>query len=255
MARHTVKQVAQLSGVSVRTLHYYDEIGLLAPTDIGANGYRYYDRPELLRLQQILFYRDLDMSLADIGRTIDDPDFNKVEALQEHRRRLESELDRHHRLIRTIDETIDELRGETTMTESNPFKGFSPEKQHAYEQELVDNYGDQAQAHIDESKVKVGKLSPAQMDAIKAEGHGINKALVLCIEADDEPGSSQVQALIARQHVWVSHFWKPNKEAYIGLGVQYAEHPDFRAFYDAYDKNMVDFLCAAMKIYAEVNLD
>lgn len=255
MARHTVKQVARLSGVSVRTLHYYDEIGLLTPGDVGANGYRYYDRPELLRLQQILFYRDLGMPLADIAKTIDDPAFDKVEALQDHRRHLESELDRHHHLIRTIDETIEELRGETTMTESNPFKGFSPEKQQAYEKELVDNHGDYAKEHIAESKKRVGKMSPEQMDAIKAEGHEINKALVLRIEAGDEPVSSAVQALITRQHAWVSNFWTPNKEAYIGLGSQYTQHPDFRAFYDAYDKRLVDFLSAAMKIYAEVNLD
>lgn len=255
MARYTVKQLAQLSGVSVRALHYYDEIDLLAPTDIGANGYRYYDRPELLRLQQILFYRDLGMALADIAKTIDDPAFDKVTALESHRSRLEGELERHHRLIRTIDETIDELRGDTNMTNTNPFKGFSPEKQAGYEKEIVDKFGDQGQAHIDQSKVRVAKMSPEQMDAAKAEGDEINKALVACIDAGDAVGSDKVQALIARHHAWVSLFWTPNEEAYIGLGNQYTDHPDFRAFYDAYDKRLVDFLSAAMKVYAKSNLD
>lgn len=253
--RHTVKQVAKLSGVSVRTLHYYDEIGLLAPTDIGANGYRYYDRPELLRLQQILFYRDLGMSLANIARTIDDPAFDPVKALENHRLGLEREVSRHRQLICTIDETLRELRGERKMENTNPFKGFNPEKQRAYEAELVERYGDHAKNNIAESKVRTSKMSPEQMEATKAEGDEINKALVVCIDAGDAPGSSDVQTLIARQHAWVSNFWTPNKEAYIGLGVQYMEHPDFRAFYDAYDKRLVNFLGAAMKIYAEVKLD
>lgn len=254
MADHTVKQVARLSGTSVRTLHYYDEIGLLAPAYVGDNGYRYYARPELLRLQQILFYRDLGMPLGEIANTIDDPNFNQVKALEMHRARLVSELDRHHRLIHTIDTTIIELRGDETMQDSNPFQGFAPEKQQAYEEELVDRYGAGAQAGIATSKARMSKMSAAQLEATKVEGDVINKELVGLIEMGAVVEDEAVQALIARHHKWVSNFWTPDSAAYAGLGQLYLDHADFRAFYDKYDDRLVAFLAEAMQVFAETQL-
>lgn len=252
MARYTVKQLAELSGISVRTLHYYDQIGLLTPGDVGGNGYRYYDRPEVLRLQQILFYRELGMPLAEIGRTLDDPAFDISAALQFHRKRLDAERARYRRLIRTIDETLQNLDGDENMPHemTNPFEGFSPEKQAAYERELVDKYGQDTKANIAVSHKRVGKMSAEHMQAIKDEGHTVNLALVVQIEAGAKPGDAGVQKLIARHHAWVSNFWVPHQEAYIGLGRQYTDHPDFRAFYDKYDSRLVEFLAEAMTIYA-----
>ena len=89
--RQTVKQVAKAAGISVRALHHYDEIGLLTP-EVGANGYRYYGQHELLRLQRILFYRELGVALADIRRMLDDPAFNTRAALVELRHRVEAEI-------------------------------------------------------------------------------------------------------------------------------------------------------------------
>src|SRR3981189_3367262 len=109
---YTVSQVARLSGVSVRTLHHYDEIGLLKPASVGANGYRYYGREELLRLQQILFHRELGFSLEEIGRTLDAKGFDKVAALKAHRQKLEAATRRYRRLMRTIDETLAALEGD-----------------------------------------------------------------------------------------------------------------------------------------------
>lgn len=254
MADYTVKQVALLSGVSVRTLHYYDEIGLLAPSYVGANGYRYYARPAQLRLQQILFYRDLGLPLGEIAKTIDDPNFDQIKALEMHRARLVSELDRHHRLIHTIETTLDELRGDKTMQNGNPFQGFSKEKQQAYEEELIDIYGEQAREKIETSNVKAAKMSTAQMEATKVEGDAINKELVALIEQGADAGDTAVQKLIGRHHKWVSNFWTPDREAYIGLGQLYVDHADFRAFYDKYDDRLVAFLAEAMRLYGEVNL-
>src|ERR1700733_2562438 len=103
---HTVKQVAKLSGVSVRALHHYDEIGLLKPASVGTNGYRYYGREELLRLQQILFHRELGFSLEEIGRTLDAKGFDKAAALKAPGQKLEAETRRYRQLMRTIDETL-----------------------------------------------------------------------------------------------------------------------------------------------------
>src|ERR1700749_2389145 len=108
---YTVKQVAAMSGVSVRTLHFYDEVGLLKPAHVGANGYRYYQEPQLLALQQILFYRELGFELKQIQEILSGDDFEKVAALETHRKVLEENLARPRALIDTIDKTMDHLRG------------------------------------------------------------------------------------------------------------------------------------------------
>jgi DNA-binding transcriptional MerR regulator/quercetin dioxygenase-like cupin family protein len=122
---YTVKQVAAISGVSVRTLHFYDETGLLKPAYHGANGYRFYEEAQLLTLQQILFYRELGFELKHIQRILGRAEFEKVAALQSHREVLEANLARTQRLLETIDATISHLEGTTEMTGEELFAGFS----------------------------------------------------------------------------------------------------------------------------------
>jgi DNA-binding transcriptional MerR regulator len=122
---YTVKQVAALSGVSVRTLHFYDETGLLEPAYTGANGYRFYEEPQLLSLQQILFYRELGFELREIRELLGRPDFQRLDALESHREALEGRLARTRRLLETIDRTIDHLKGRTPMNDEQIFAGFT----------------------------------------------------------------------------------------------------------------------------------
>ena len=122
---YTVKQLAALSGVSVRTLHFYDETGLLRPAYHGPNGYRFYEEPQLLMLQQILFYRELGFELKQIKRILGRADFQKVAALQSHRKLLEEKLSRTGQLIETIDKTIQHLKGKEKMKTEEMFAGFS----------------------------------------------------------------------------------------------------------------------------------
>jgi DNA-binding transcriptional MerR regulator/quercetin dioxygenase-like cupin family protein len=122
---YTVKQVAAMSGVSVRTLHFYDETGLLRPAYHGANGYRFYEEPQLLTLQQILFYRELGFELKQIERILGRADFEKVAALQSHRRVLQKNLVRTRTLIETIDKTIQHLKETKKMKSEEMFLGFS----------------------------------------------------------------------------------------------------------------------------------
>jgi len=122
---YTVKQVAAMSGVSVRTLHFYDETGLLKPAYYGANGYRFYEEPQLLTLQQILFYRELGFELKQIERILGRADFEKVAALQSHRKVLQKNLARTRTLIETIDKTIKHLKGTKKMKSEEMFLGFS----------------------------------------------------------------------------------------------------------------------------------
>ena len=122
---YTVKQVAAMSGVSVRTLHFYDETGLLKPAYHGANGYRFYEEPQLLTLQQILFYRELGFELKEIKRILDRADFEIVAALESHRQVLEKNLTRTRSLLETIDKTIQHLKGTKKMKSEEMFAGFS----------------------------------------------------------------------------------------------------------------------------------
>ncbi len=122
---YTVKQVAELSGVSVRTLHFYDETGLLKPAYIGANGYRFYEEPQLLTLQQILFYRELELELKQIKRVLGRAEFERIAALESHRQVLEEKLMRTRSLLGTIDKTIAHLKGREQMTTEEMFAGFS----------------------------------------------------------------------------------------------------------------------------------
>ena len=126
--RLTVKQLANLSGVSVRTLHYYDEVDLLKPTTIGANGYRYYGEESVIRLQQILFYRELDFSLDEIRAIIDEPQFDVLHALQEQREAFIARMAHLQTLIQTVDKTIQHVKGEHEMSTKDLFQGFSDEQ-------------------------------------------------------------------------------------------------------------------------------
>jgi DNA-binding transcriptional MerR regulator len=122
---YTVKKLATLSGVSIRTLRFYDSIGLLKPAYYGDNHYRYYEEEQILMLQQILFYRELNFSLIDIQKMISGNDFNKIDALISHKKILEQNLDRTKKLIHTIDQTIAHLRGKITMRNEELFVGFA----------------------------------------------------------------------------------------------------------------------------------
>ena len=122
---YTVKEVAQMSGVSVRTLHFYHEAGLLAPALVAANGYRFYEEPQLLTLQQILFFRELGFELKEIKRVLAQTDHDRVAALESHRARLQETLGRTARLIDTIDRTIEHLKGSSHMRNEELFAGFT----------------------------------------------------------------------------------------------------------------------------------
>ena len=137
---YTVKELSSLAGVSVRTLHYYDQIGLLSPARIAQNGYRQYDDAALLRLQQILFYRELDFKLKDIKELLDAPDFEQVSALESHWDALWSRLARTERLIRTVEDTISHLKGEKEMSKKALFQAFSEEQQEKYAKQAEEKY-------------------------------------------------------------------------------------------------------------------
>jgi DNA-binding transcriptional MerR regulator len=121
---YTVRQVARLSGVSVRTLHFYHELGLLKPACVSANGYRYYEEPQLLTLQQVLFFRELGFELKEIKSILGRANFEQAAALESHRTILVKNLARTQTLIATIDKTIEYVRGTKEMSSEEMFAGF-----------------------------------------------------------------------------------------------------------------------------------
>ena len=253
MSTYTVKQLARLSGVSVRTLHHYDEIGLLKPSFVGENRYRYYGREELLRLQDILFHRELGVPLADIGRLLSTDGRDRMAILTEHRSALADRVKRSRQLLRTIDRTIAELQGEQTVKDKDLYKGFSPEKQAEYEDWLVDHYGGDMRRQIDESKAKLATLGADGMAARMAEGEAAGAALAEAFQGGAAPEDAANDPLLARHRAWVSAMWDKDcpPEAYGGLADLYLSHPDFRTKFDGDGgEGFTEWLSAAMKAYA-----
>jgi DNA-binding transcriptional MerR regulator len=256
MKLYTVKEVAKLSGVTVRTLHHYDQVGLLKPAQVGENGYRYYGREELLRLQQILFHRELELPLELIAEVLDQPGFDRREALRRHRKTLSQKAARYRRLIRTLDQTLAALEGDEEMQDGDLYQGFEPEKQAQYEAEIVERFGEGARASIEASRTALKSWSKADWErwggeyaAVEA---GMGKALADGLPLD----SDEVRALIRRHHAWVAVMWnrKPSREAYAGLGQLYVDHPDFRARYEAVRPGLTEYLAEAMRCFAEREL-
>src|SRR5262249_2854708 len=155
---------AALSGVSVRTLHFYDEVGLLHPAYHSANGYRFYEEPQLLMLQQILFYRELGFELKRIKCILSQSNFDKIAALQSHRKALRKDLARTRELIVTIDKTIKHLKGTKKMKSQEMFVGFDPEQQARHEQYLIDRFGAKIKKEITQSKRKVKNWTKADWE-------------------------------------------------------------------------------------------
>jgi len=194
---YTVKQVAAMSGVSVRTLHFYDETGLLKPAGYRANGYRFYEEPQLLTLQQILFYRELGFELKQIRHILGRADFEKIAALESHRKILKKSLSRTEKLIATIDKTIEHLKGKTKMKNEDMFVGFSPEEQAKHEQYLMDRFGPCMKESIAESKAKVKHWKKADWEKSGAVFNQICRDLVAAIEENQPPGRLQFRVLSA----------------------------------------------------------
>jgi DNA-binding transcriptional MerR regulator len=252
MATYTVKQLARLSGVSIRTLHHYDAIGLLKPALTGENRYRYYGREELLRLQDILFHRELGVPLQEIRHLLDLQGCDRAAVLAEHREWLDQRIKRSRQLLRTIDRTIAELKGEGTMTDNELYKGFPPEKQAEYEDWLADRYGDKMHEWIEEAKAKRAALGPEGQAARIAEGREANVPLANAFKSGIAPEDPSNDPLIERHRAWIAAMWDRacSPEAYSGLADLYLAHPDFRTEFDKTGEGFLDWLVTAMKAYA-----
>lgn len=240
----SIKQLSTLAGVSVRTLHFYDQIGLLTPQRERENNYRYYSRESLIRLQQILFYREMDLSLEQIGRILNDPAFDLISALENHREALTGKVKRLTTLLQTIDNTIRNLKGQKEMTNGQFFNGFSEEQQAEYEKEAAERWDP---AVVAESSRRWKSLSKQEKEALMAKGESI--VLALRDAMPKGPSSPEAQQAVAAWKQQINFFYDCTDEILLGLGEMYMADERFKAFYDRIHPDLAAFKYEAIKVY------
>lgn len=246
-------QVSRMSRVTSRTLRHYDAIGLLRPAQVGHNGTRYYEREQLVALQQILVLRDLGLGLDAIAAIVNgggDP----VDQLRRHHRWLTEERDRFDRLAKTVAATIEDLEGGEHMRPEELFENFDAAKQARYETELVERYGDATRSGIAESKRKMSGWSKADAERIGREWAGFGPRLVALIEAGVPVDDERTVEVIDDHFRWINNFWTPNRDSYTGLGHMYSDNAEFRAQFDAQHPRLAEYLRDAMGGYARARL-
>jgi len=243
-AMFTVKQLSRLAGVTPRALHHYDAIGLLKPSRVGENGYRYYGEESLLRLQQILFYKELDLPLEEIKQIMGRHDFDLLPALESHKTELGKRVERLERLIQTVDNTISHLKGETNMSKKQLFAAFTEEEQQRYEQEAAQMYDP---ATVKESNRKWKSYSAAEKQRIGEEGNQVYADMIEAMPKGAD--SAEAQACIERWRKHMDYFWTPNLEQLLALADGYNSDPRFKANFDKADPQLAGFMKEAVKVY------
>ncbi len=247
-----------MSNVSIRTLRFYDEIGLLKPAYYGDNGYRYYEKEQLLVLQQILFYRELGFELMMIQKIIVAPKFDRVKALKAHREELAKEAKRTRVLINTIDKTLAHLEKESPMKDEEMYRGFDPKKEAEFEQWLLKRFNKDVTEHykaaLADSMQRTKDWKKEDFEKVRQDYEDLHRAFAEALKDGLSTGDTKVQKLVKRHFEVVKRFWNPNRQSYIGLGKVYCEHPDYRKLYDGYHPKLAEYLANAMTIYAKANL-
>jgi DNA-binding transcriptional MerR regulator len=244
MMVYTIKKLADLAGISVRTLHNYDEIDLLKPESRSASGYRHYGEDAVIHLQQIMFFRELDFSLEEIREIMSRPDFNLLEALQSHRTLLMKRAERIDGLLTTVDKTIKKLKGEIKMQIREYYDGFSDEQVEKYRQEVRQRWGEDT---LKASEARVLAMGKKNFAALQAEGAAIFKAI--SDNMSQGFASREIQEQVAKWRQWLENFHHYSDEAVSGLGQAYSQDPRFAAFFHRIHTDLPEFLTKAIEYY------
>ncbi|MBC1780170.1 MerR family transcriptional regulator [Listeria booriae] len=247
---YTVQKLAKLAGVSTRTLRYYDEIGILKPARINSSGYRIYGQNEVDRLQQILFYREMNVGLDKIKAILEQPDFDETEALKTHRAQLLDKRKQLDELIRNVEKSIAHSERRITMTDQEKFEGFKQkmidENEEKYGTEIREKYGDDK---INKSNAKLKGMSEAEMERVNHLAETILVELAEAFETGD-PAGEKAQEVAAMHKEWLSTYWDTySKEAHAGLAQMYVDDERFTAYYDKDQPGLAAFLRDAIVIF------
>lgn len=242
----TVKQLSQLAHITPRTLRYYDQIRLLPPDAIGDNGYRYYSDASLLKLQQILFYRELDMPLERIKEIMDHDNYDLPRALEEHKNQLGKRITRLEKLIATVDLTLNYLQGEEKMNKKVLFEAFSDEQQEEMEKEAMQLYDPET---VRESNRKWKNYSAAEKQKIGDEGNAVYQGFVDALSKG--PDSVEAQTCVQRWREHMNYFWTPDIAQLAGLADLYNDDPRFKKNFDKIHPDLANFVREAVRIYVQ----
>jgi MerR family transcriptional regulator, thiopeptide resistance regulator len=244
---YTVKKLSEISGVTVRTLHFYEEACLLMPAYYGSNGYRYYEEKQLLELQQILFFKELGFTLKQIRKVLGRSDFDQLAALYSHKKALSQEWEKIGWLIKTIDKTINHLKGKKKMKDEEMFNGF-----------ITVTKGKGSESYFAAEEIVGNSVrtteKPDHATTIKT-AHAIWREIVRCIEKGQKPTSDEVQRLIKKHHAFTEQFNTATKEVYKAYAQLYQEHPAFRQQLDPFHPQLADFMGKAMVAFANRELN
>lgn len=249
---YTINKLGKMAGVSTRTLRYYDEIGLLKPARINTSGYRIYGKEQVEKLQQIMFYREMGVSLDDIGRIINDTGFDILSALENHLDALRKEKRQLETLIANVEKTILTEKGEITMKDEERFEGFKKrmveENEQKYGEEVRSKFGNEA---ADKSNAKVMGMTKQQYDEVEKLSAQLNETLKAAFEQGD-PAGELAQKACELHKAWLMYFWDGySKEAHMGLGQMYVDDERFTAYYDKIAPGCAKFLRDAIYVYCK----
>lgn len=247
MKKYTVQELSSLAGVTVRTLHHYDEIGLLQPYERSEKGYRYYTREQLLQLQQIMLYRELDIPLKAIAVIMQSADYDVAKALEHHREELVNKRERMDTLLDTIDKTIASLKNKKMkMTDEELYDGFSKEVADAMREEVKKRWGEK---ELLETEERIKLMDREQWKDVKEEGHAVTQLLadVMYLPADH----ILVQKAIQKHFQHIGRFYEVSEERYRGLGKLYVEDEKFKAYYEKYKEGLADFVQKAINVFCD----
>jgi DNA-binding transcriptional MerR regulator len=240
----SVNQLAKIAGVSVRTLHHYDKIGLLKPHSRTESRYRVYGHEELLRLQQILLYKEMDIPLLQIQEIIDDPSFDLVSALEQHHAALLNKKGRLEILLKTISKTIHQLKNQEKMEYKDLYQGMSPEKAEELKKEASEKWGEDV---INDSQERLLSMSKKEWNALQEETEMVNTSLASSMHLP--VNDSKVQELIARHYKIMGMHFSITPEIYKSLGQMYADDSRFSSYYEKYRSGLALFLRDAISVY------
>lgn len=251
---YTVQKLGKLAGVSTRTLRYYDEIGILKPARINSSGYRIYGESEVNRLQQILFYRELGVSLESIRDIVTAPNFDGAKALREHREKLLAKREQLDTLIANVDKTIAVTEGRVTMSNKEKFEGFKQklidDNEKKYGAEIRAKYGDD---QINKSNQKLKGMTEEQYAEIEKLSAAVTTALSEAFTTGD-PAGELAQKAVDLHRQWLCYYWDSySKEAHAGLAQMYVDDERFTAYYDKEQPGTAEFLRDAILIYTGMN--
>jgi len=247
MTSYSVQQLADIAGVSVRTLHHYDEIGLLSPKR-ESNGYRVYEEAELLRLQQILLYRELEIPLDEIAAILAKPNFHLVGALNEHRKQMELKQERLKNLITTIDNTLAKISGKKEMSDDELFEAFWEKHEKEYAKEAEERWGNTDAWK--QSKERTKHMIKEDFKRLAKEGEDWTANFAKLSEKFS-PESPEIQEKIKEHYNALRTFYDPSPELYRGLADMLAEDPRFAIYYDKHRAGLATFMRDAMHAYCD----